>query len=126
MAFFGKKEVKPLQFASRSEAFAYMLAYQIEEKNVDPMEAATKANEFAELFANNMGLPSKIEPPVNGVDKYIQMAEKIGNYCDQHPKAVDMLVGAATFFAGIVAGKKIDAEPMAVSSVEPVDFNKLE
>ena len=127
MALFSKKEVQQPTFASRADAFAYMLAFQLD-KNEDPMEAAVKANEFAEIYAKNMGLPQKIEPPVNGVDKYIQMAEKVGDYCEKHPKAANILVGAATFFAGIIAGKKVDNEPTPTQNIiaEPIDFNKLD
>lgn len=126
MALFTKKEVQQPTFASRADAFTYMLAYQMD-KNEDPMVAAAKANEFAEIYAKNMGLPQRIEPPANGVDKYIQMAEKVGNYCDKHPKAAELLVGAATFFAGIIAGKKIDNEvaPTPNLIAEPIDFNNL-
>lgn len=126
MALFSKKEVQQPTFSSVADAFTYMLAYQMD-KNEDPMVAATKANEFAEIYAKNMGLPQQIEPPANGVDKYIQMAEKVGNYCDKHPKAAELLVGAATFFAGIIAGKKIDNEvaPTPNLIAEPIDFNNL-
>lgn len=117
-----------LQFTSRAEAYAYMLAYLIEEKQEEPLTAAHKANEFAELYAVNMGVPTTQEPQVNGIDKYLQMAEKVGNFCDSHPRATEILIGAVTFVAGVVAGKQVPAiaEPApAPPPIEPIDFNNL-
>ena len=68
---FAKKEVIMPSFKTRAEAFAYMLRYQLEEKRVDPMEAAKRANEFAEIFAGNLGLPKEEEKPKAGVEKVI-------------------------------------------------------
>lgn len=125
-SFFSKKEIPKLEFNSRSEAFTYMLAYMLEERGAEPMEAAQKANEFAELFAMNLGIPATVEPPVQGVEKYLQMAEKISDYCDRHPKAVEMVAGAATFLAGLVAGKQISEPTAPVPKIEPIDFNNID
>lgn len=125
--FTQKKEKSELRFSTRAEAFAYMLAYQLDEK-ADPMAAAQKANEFADIFAKNMGIPVNITPPPEGIDRYIQMADKIVCYCDQHPKAVDMAVGVATFILGVFTGKKAEqAEDCnAAKPQEPIDFENLD
>lgn len=122
-----KVDAKELHFVTRGEAFAYMLRWQIEEKNADPMEAAQKANQFADIFAENMGIPKKVEPPAQGVDKYIQMADKVVCYCDQHPKIVEYVTGAVTFFAGLVTGKKLEQSSESTTSpqVQPVNFDEL-
>ena len=73
------------------------------------MEAAQKANEFADIFAKNMGIPLKIEPEPQGVDKYLSMATKIANYIEEHPKVVEYGVPALTFVAGLFTGKKSGA-----------------
>lgn len=127
MALFGKKEVGRLVFGSRAEAFAYMLAYQIEDKHAEPMEAAQRANEFADIYANNMGLPAKIDPPKDGVEKYIQMAEKIGTYCEQHPRAIEFLTGAVTFATGLFTGKAVE-QPAQVTVMpsEKINFDKID
>lgn len=133
MNWFGKKEIPEMKFATRGEAFGYMLSYMIEEKGSDPMEAARKANEFAEIFAINMGIPLKIEPKPEGVDKYLSIAEKIGNYLDTHPKLLDYGIPVATFIAGLITEKKIDTsgggnfqniqnEP----NKEPINFDKID
>ena len=63
-----KEALKTLEFKSRAEAFNYMLTYLLSEKKIEPAEAAKQANEFAEIFAINMGIPLQVEPELNGVD----------------------------------------------------------
>lgn len=105
---FTKKTQPELKFASRSDAFSYMLVYLTEEKHEDPLEAAKKANEFADIFAQNMGIPLKQEPEPKGVDKYLSMATKIANYIEEHPKIVEYGIPAVTFVAGLFTGKKVE------------------
>lgn len=115
-----------LQFSTRAEAFAYMLKWQLEEKKAEPMEAAEKANQFADIFAKNMGIPGKVEPQPEGIDRYLQMADKVMIYCDQHPKAVDMVIGAVTFIAGAVTGKKVaQNEQPQIQQHDPIDFDNV-
>ena len=45
-----KKPQTELKFTTRAEAFSYMLMYMTEEKHAEPLEAAQKANEFADIF----------------------------------------------------------------------------
>lgn len=103
-----KKPQTEMKFSTRSEAFSYMLMYMIEEKHADPLEAAQKANEFADIFAQNMGIPLKQEPELKGVDKYLSMATKIANYIEEHPKVVEYGIPAVTFVAGLFTGKKVE------------------
>ena len=120
-----KANAEDMQFTTRGEAFAYMLKWQLEEKKADPMEAAEKANQFADIFATNTGVSA--DPPAKGIDKYMQMADKVVCYCDQHPKLVEYAAGALTFFAGLVTGKKIDQNSdVPPPQTGPVDFDKLD
>ena len=64
-----KRSQQELKFSTRSEAFSYMLMYLVDEKHVEPLEAAQKANEFADIFSKNMGIPLKNEPEPQGVDR---------------------------------------------------------
>ena len=122
--FGDKKEKLDLKFSTRAEAFAYMLAFQLD-KGKDPMEAAKQANEFADIFAVNMGIPTNREPQPEGVDKYLVSINKVVCYCEEHPKLLDFITGAITFAAGTFFGKKIDdkAEP---PRIEPIDLFKLD
>lgn len=124
--FFYKKSTETIKFSTRAEAFAYMLAYQIE-RHADPMEAAKRAGEFAEIYASNMGLPDKVAPPPEGVDKYLQQIDKISCYCEQHPKTVDVLIGAASFLGGLVTARAVtpSSPPPPPISSEPIDFDNV-
>lgn len=126
MSVFSKKKQFDTQFKTRAEAFNAMLAYLIEDKNIEPLEAARQANEFATLFADNMGIPTKIEPELKGVDKYISIAEKIGNYVQNNPKVVELALGGITFIAGLFTGKKVEEhEQKEEEKKEPIDFDNI-
>jgi hypothetical protein len=122
---FGKKERIEVKFETRAEAFAYMLAYQVEQ-GVGPMEAAERADVFASIFAKNMGIPDKVEPKKEGIERYIHSIDKVVTYCDEHPKAVDMVVGVATFLVGTLTGKKAEQVADAAPVAEPIDFDKID
>lgn len=123
--FFNKKPSDAVKFTTRAEAFAYMLAYQME-RHADPMEAAKCAGEFAEIYASNMGLPDKVAPPPEGVDKYLQQIDKISYYCEQHPKTVDVLIGAASFLGGLVTARAVVPSPTPPPMPsEPIDFDNV-
>lgn len=119
---FGKKETE-LKFTTRAEAFAYMLAHLLD-KGKDPMEAAKQADEFANIFATNMGIPTVIEPETKGVEKYLKEINKVANYCEEHPQLVNFLSGALTFAVGTIFGKKEDK--IQAPPIETVELDKLE
>lgn len=120
--FQAKRTQTELKFTTRAEAFSYMLMYMTEEKHADPLEAAQRANEFADIFAKNMGIPLKVEPEPQGVDKYLSMATKIANYIEEHPKVVEYGIPALTFVAGLVTGKKAEqiADDNMFSATQPI------
>lgn len=124
MSIFGKDiktELPPLK--TRADAFAYMLTLRLD-SGCDPMDAAKSANEFAIIFADNMGLPNQPQP--EGVEKYLQMAEKAADYCDRHPKVVEFVTGALTAAVGIFAGNKLaqDNTPSAPLP-PPINMDEL-
>lgn len=126
-----KKKLLETNFRSRSEAFNSMLAYLIEEKKVDPMQAAKEANEFAEIFAVNMGLPTKVEPERKGYDKVMYYVKETVTLVKDNPEIVNYLIPAATFIAGLFTGKKVEqnSEPQQEQQPqeihEPIDFDKV-
>ena len=119
---FSKKEID-LKFSTRADAFAYMLAHQLE-KGKDPMEAAKQADDFANIFATNMGLPIQVEPDVKGIEKYLKEADKIACYCEEHPRLVEFVTGALTFAVGAIFGKK-ESQPEP-KPIEKVEFDKID
>lgn len=130
MAFFKKTSAQTSNtnnFATRAEAFAYMLAYQLDEKNADPLVAAQKANEFADIYAKNLSLPNNMEPKPEGIDYYLQMIDKVSNYCDKHPKVTELLLGAVSFVGGLVVSKNNNNETYSPqTNNEPIDFDSVE
>lgn len=127
MSVFNKKKQFDMQFRTRAEAFNSMLAYLIEDESVEPLEAAKQADEFANLFAKNMGIPDKVEPEQKGIDKYISIAEKIGDYAQKNPKVVEIVLGGVTFIAGLLTGKKVEEhhQEQPIPQQEPIDFDKI-
>jgi hypothetical protein len=127
MPLFGNKEYQPLNldFKTRSEAFSFMLTLLMSQKT-EPLKAAQQADEFAEIFAKNKGLPDKVEPPKEGIDKVISMVDKTASYFSEHPQIIDFITGAATFAVGLFAGKK-NSTPAPVEPMgEKIDFNAID
>lgn len=128
-----KKKSFETNFRSREEAFSAMLAYLIEEEKKQPMEAAKQANEFAEIFAANMGLPVKVEPEKKGYDKVMYYMKETTNFVKENPQVVEYLVPAVTFIAGLFTGKKTEQNTVQQQQVEqpqqqpqePIDFDKI-
>ena len=119
-----KKSVELPKFATRSEAFAYMLQVQLSE-GVEAMAAAKKADEFADIFAKNMQLPEKVEPQPKGLDKVLMSIDKVSVWVDQHPKVVEMVVPTVTFIAGLFTAKAAAPPPPHQENSEPIDFENV-
>ena len=120
-----KQEQLPV-FATRGEAFAYMLRQQLND-GVEAMTAAKKADEFAEFFARNMQLPEKVEPQPKGIDKVLMSIDKVSVWVDQHPKVVEMVIPTVTFIAGLFTAKAAaPTPPPTPPQNNPIDFDKVE
>ncbi|MBQ2368389.1 MAG: hypothetical protein II296_08740 [Bacteroidaceae bacterium] len=113
-------------FATRGEAFAYMLQAQLSE-GVEAMAAAKKADEFADIFAKNMQLPERVEPKPKGVDSVLATIDKVSVWVDAHPKVVEMIVPTITFVAGLFTAKAAAAPPPPpMQCNESIDFENVE
>lgn len=121
----GKEREALPRFCSRSEAFAFMLHRRIE-GGADPMSAAKDADEFATLFAKNMGLPEVIEPEPQGIDATLAAIDKVSVWVDNHPKVVELLIPTVTFVAGLFTGRKTDSPPPPPPRSEPIDFDNID
>lgn len=126
-----KKKSFETNFRSREEAFSAMLAYLIEDEKMQPMEAAKQANEFAEIFAVNMGLPTKTEPEKKGYDKVMYYMKETTTFIKENPQVVEYLIPTVTFIAGLFTGNKTQntvqqpQEPQPQQPQEPIDFAKI-
>lgn len=126
-----KKKSFDTNFRSRAEAFNSMLAYLIEEREIDPMQAAKEANQFAEIFAVNMGLPTTVEPERKGYDKVMYYVKETVTMVKENPEIVNFLIPAATFVAGLFTGKKVEQnqepqpEQQPQQQYEPINFDEV-
>lgn len=126
-----KKKSFETNFRSRAEAFNSMLAYLIEERKIDPMQAAKEANQFAEIFAVNMGLPTTVEPERKGYDKVMYYVKETVTMVKENPEIVNFLIPAATFVAGLFTGKKVEQnqepqpEQPPQQQYEPINFDEV-
>lgn len=127
-----KKKSFETNFRSRAEAFNSMLAYLIEERKIDPMQAAKEANQFAEIFAVNMGLPTTVEPERKGYDKVMYYVKETVAMVKENPEIVNFLIPAATFVAGLFTGKKVEQnqepqpEQPPQQQYEPINFDEVQ
>ena len=120
-----KKATTIPAFATRGEAFAYMLQAQLAE-GVEAMAAAKKADEFADIFAKNMQLPERVEPKPKGVDGVLATIDKVSVWVDSHPKVVEMIVPTVTFIAGLFTAKAAAAPPPPpMQCNESIDFENV-
>lgn len=106
MSIFNKREITIPKFETRSEAYSFALQHFVEEERMSLTEASEKANQFAETFAKNMGLPLKHVPPPTGMDKFMDNVSKITIYLEKNPKIVEYAVPALTFLVGLFTGNK--------------------
>ena len=107
-------------FRSKSEAFDYMFA-TLCEQGEDMMEAAKKAEQFAEIVAKNKSLP---DVPKNMLGKCMDMLKQVAEIKKEHPEAWEVVSGLAGGIFGAVVGtsKVEDEEPMAA----PINFDEIE
>ena len=109
------------KFNSRAEAFDYMLA-SLCEKGVDIMDAAQKAEAFAEIVAKNRSLP---EAPKNFVAQCMDMLKQVAEVKQQDPEAWEIVSGVLGGVVGVIAGTKV-AEAGEEQDAQPIDFDNLE
>jgi hypothetical protein len=125
--FGSKSDRKVPVFKSRAEAFNYMFA-ELYENGADPINAAERANSFADIISSNLGLPAEPEKPKGMIEQGVNMVKQIVVIKKEYPEVWDLIVGAIGGVIGAVAGTKSanlnddvqDAEPV------PLDFENME
>lgn len=123
--FNSKSERKTPTFKSRAEAFNYMFA-ELYENGADPLNAAERANSFADIVATNLGLPKEPEKPQSMVEKTITIVKQVAVVKKEYPEVWDLIVGAIGGVIGAVTGVKAveSAEPEEERS--PLDFENMQ
>ena len=119
-----KSERKVPEFKSRAEAFNYMFA-ELYENGEDPINAAERANSFADIITTNLGLPKEPEKPKSMVEKTITFVKEVSVIKKEYPEAWDLLVGAIGGVIGAVTGVKAAQPEESEEQKEPLDFDNM-
>ncbi len=129
MGFFDRKQdsLKELSIARASGAFkdrASIFNYLFFEKGVPFEEAEEQATKMARI----MVVPDKIEPPKEGIEKYVGYAKQISVVAEENPKVWDgflaLLALAAPFFSSIFTAQTINKENSENNRDNDIDFNQ--
>ena len=123
--FGSKSDRKVPVFTSRAEAFNYMFA-ELYENGADPINAAERANSFADIISTNLALPTEPEKPKSIVEKGVNMVKQIVVIKKEYPEVWDLVVGAIGGVIGAFAGTKAALPDEPDEAREPIDFNNLE
>lgn len=125
MGLFDKERIIP-SFASRSEAFDFMLAERLS-KGDDYGEAADKADKFADIIAKNKKLPATPPKPKNGIEAAVGYIEQIVSVKREHPEVWELVVGG---IGGLISGFSLLTNKGSKEEALPVpadiDFENLE
>lgn len=120
-----KSERKTPTFKSRSEAFNYMFT-ELYENGADPINAAERANSFADIVTTNLSLPNEPEKPQGTIEKTISFVKQVASVKKEHPEVWDLIVGAIGGVIGAVTGVKATQVEEREEERPPIDFDKLE
>lgn len=123
MIFTFKQPKSVPAFASRAEAFDYMLS-ELVGNGRDMMEAAEQASRFADIVATNKKLPDSPPKELNGLDKGIAYMKQLATIKQENPEIWDMVTGALGGVIGSFSGGgKVAIEEPPVADI---DFDSLE
>ena len=125
--FGSKSDRKVPVFKSRAEAFNYMFA-ELYENGADPINAAERANSFADIISTNLGLPKEPEKPKSMIEQGVNMVKQVVVIKKEYPEVWDLIVGAIGGVIGAVAGTKAIGDNDDVQEVQPtpLDFDNME
>ena len=123
--FNSKSERKTPTFKSRAEAFNYMFA-ELYENGADPLNAAERANSFADIVATNLGLPKEPEKPQNMVEKTITIVKQVAVVKKEYPEVWDLVVGAIGGLIGAFTGVKAAQPEEQEEARTPLDFENMQ
>lgn len=127
MGFFASEKVMPT-FASRSDAFDFMLADRLS-KGDDYHEAAEKADKFADIITKNKKLPATPPKPKTGIEAAVGYVEQIVAVKRDHPEVWDLVVGGIggliSGFA-VLTGNKSNPAPSEDIQMTPINFDEIQ
>lgn len=107
-------------FKSRAEAFDYMFT-TLCTNGEDMMEAAKKAEQFAEIIAKNRDLP---QVPKKFLEQCMDFMKQVSEVKRDYPEMWDIAGGILGGVVGLFAGAKT-AEAVDEQPAEPLDFDNM-
>ena len=119
-----KPDRKTPTFKSRAEAFNYMFA-ELYENGADPLNAAERANSFADIVATNLGLPKEPEKPQSMVEKTITIVKQVAVVKKEYPEVWDLVAGAIGGLIGAFTGVKAAQPEEQEDERTPLDFENM-
>ena len=123
--FNSKPERKTPTFKNRAEAFNYMFS-ELYENGADPLNAAERANSFADIVATNLGLPKEPEKPQSMVEKTITIVKQVAVVKKEYPEVWDLVAGAIGGLIGAFAGVKAAQPEEQEEERTPLDFENMQ
>lgn len=123
--FNSKPDRKTPTFKSRAEAFNYMFA-ELYENGADPLNAAERANSFADIVATNLGLPKEPEKPQSMVEKTITIVKQVAVVKKEYPEVWDLVAGAIGGLIGAFTGVKAAQPEEQEEARTPLDFENMQ
>lgn len=111
------------EFTSRSQAFDYMFSHLVN-KGKDLMDAASQANNFADLIAANKKLPDVPARPMTAIEQGVSFVKEIASIKKDNPEVWDLVTSVAGGLIGGITGAGVSniEEP----PVNNIDFDNLQ
>lgn len=120
-----KSDRKTPVFKSRAEAFNYMFS-ELYESGADPINAAERANSFADIISTNLGLPNEPEKPKSMIEQGVNMVKQVVVIKKEYPEVWDLIVGAIGGVIGAFAGNKAANDDEQDIEPASLDFENME
>ena len=99
---------------------------ELYENGADPLNAAERANSFADIVATNLGLPKEPEKPQSMVEKTITIVKQVAVIKKDYPEVWDLVVGAIGGVIGAVTGVKAVESAEHEEERSPLDFENMQ
>lgn len=109
-------------FQSKAEAFDYMFTHLCAQ-GMDMMDAAQKAQTFAEIVAKNRALPDK---PKGIMGQCMDLMKQVSEVKKEYPDMWDIVSGVLGGVVGVVAGTKAVESSQDDEPIEILDFDNME
>ena len=99
---------------------------ELYENGADPLNAAERANSFADIVATNLGLPKEPEKPQSMVEKTITIVKQVAVVKKEYPEVWDLVVGAIGGLIGAFTGVKAAQPEEQEEERTPLDFENMQ